>query len=726
MMALLMMIMMVLDVHTHTAAADDDTVTTDPTDGVTLTIDAMTPIITTTSGFSATLTIANHTDAALDDGDVDILTNPDYNFVSRTDVQEWADADAHIDTPLALAHVDVTSVPAQGSVSAHVRVDAHDGALAALTTWGPRPLRILYNAQGASATLNTYITRAQDGVDGVRTPSIGMSVVMPLTSHDWKVDTKARRRLISSAARDDTARSIATLDEAHTKALHDKDQLATNYPHLQVVVDPAVLDALGTPHLTALMQPARFDITTYARMRDADAYADAGVSERAWSADSALTRLRRTLGDTSATAPTVAWQGADSWTIDALDAARAQGYDTVIATDDFDVTDDATAETLVYRTPTGHGDVTVLAAQPTLTALANARPSSAHANAEQTDAGRIARFLAQSAFYQMEQPYEERTLLVCFGDDVTPGEVSALMDTLNGADWLDMKTLDDLAQHEPLVSSDLMPQLINANVGVGGAHIDAVRETLEQLGASRTDLMRLASSILARPAGASGQRPDDTDADDPVSPSVSASASAAVSTDADTANGANGAGADRTDLSETAYARRLLDAHDTLALFALQGDATLTTAMRDAAHGLADAALGEITLIPSGNVNVLSESASMPVTVSNKLPFPIAVRVSSRTDSIEIVTARVTDVHVPAHSETQASISIRVTTSGTTMAREQLFDRDNKPFGAVQQTSITSSLQLSDKSGLAIVIIAAALGLLGLWRQFHRKKDPDE
>ena len=711
MMALLMMIVMVLDVHTHTAAADDDTVTTDPTDGVTLTIEAMTPIITTTSGFSATLTIANHTDAPLDGGGVDILTNPDYNFVSRTDVQEWADADAHIDTPLALAHVDVTSVPAQGSVSAHVRVDAHDGALAALTTWGPRPLRILYNAQGASATLNTYITRAQDGVDGVRTPSIGMSVVMPLTSHDWKVDTKARGRLISSAARNDTARSIATLDEAHTKALHDKDQLATNYPHLQVVVDPAVLDALGTPHLTALMQPARFDITTYARMRDADAYADAGVSERAWSADSALTRLRRTLGDTSATAPTVAWQGADSWTIDALDAARAQGYDTVIATDDFDVTDDATAETLVYRTPTGHGDVTVLAAQPTLTALANARPSSAHANAEQTDAGRIARFLAQSAFYQMEQPYEERTLLVCFGDDVTPGEVSALMDTLNGADWLDMKTLDDLAQHEPLVSSDLMPQLINANVGVGGAHIDAVRETLEQLGASRTDLMRLASSILARPAGASGQRPDDTDADDPASPSVSASATATVSTAADAANGA-GAGAGRTDLGETAYARRLLDAHDTLALFALQGDATLTTAMRDAAHGLADAALGEITLIPSGNVNVLSESASMPV--------------SKETFTIEIVTARVTDVRVPAHGEAQASISIRVTTSGTTMAREQLFDRDNKPFGAVQQTSITSSLQLSDKSGLAIVIIAAALGLLGLWRQFHRKKDPDE
>jgi hypothetical protein len=29
-------------------------------------------------------------------------------------------------------------------------------------------------------------------------------------------------------------------------------------------------------------------------------------------------------------------------------------------------------------------------------------------------------------------------------------------------------------------------------------------------------------------------------------------------------------------------------------------------------------------------------------------------------------------------------------------------------------------------SGFVFIAIAIALGLLGLWRQFHRKKDPDE
>ena len=148
--------------------------------------------------------------------------------------------------------------------------------------------------------------------------------------------------------------------------------------------------------------------------------------------------------------------------------------------------------------------------------------------------------------------------------------------------------------------------------------------------------------------------------------------------------------------------------------------------MRKAAAAFSDAALGAITLSPSGNVSVLSETASMPVTVSNGLPYPISVRISSRTDSIEIITARMTPITAPARGEAQTSISIRVTTSGTAVAREQLVDRDGEPFGAMQQTSITSSLQISDKSGLAIIIFAVALGLLGLWRQFHRKKDPDE
>ncbi|RSX49060.1 DUF6049 family protein [Bifidobacterium castoris] len=736
-LVLLMAIATVLDVQTPRAAADEGDAATADVPGVALSVESLTAVVTETSGFSATLTVENRTTQTMPAGVIDILTNPDYNFVSRTDVQEWADGVAQIDTTHELAHADVAPIPAGGRVSVHADLSPHASALAALTTWGPRPLRILYTAQTADgaqptgASLNTYITRSQDGVAGERTPSIGMSVVMPLTSHGWSVDTQARQRLITSNESDVPPSAIATLGEDDRKALHDKDQLSTKYPQLQVVADPSVLETLGTPHLTALMQPARFDITAYARADDPQAYARAGVGKDMWSAESALAQLRGALSDTSASAPTIAWQGSDSWTMDALDAAREAGYDTVIATGDFNIADDSTAQTLVYRVPTEHGDVTVLGAQPTLTALANAHASSQHARAERTDAGRIARFIAQSAFYQMEQPYAQRTLLVCFGEDATAQEVRMLMDALGDASWIDLKSLADLTGQDTLIDSALTPQLIDENVGLSAGRAETVRETLVQLGASRDDLTRLASSILGGRDGAatnSGGAPkddanDDGDADatDTSSPTASAAAKATVD-----AQSAPPEASDGSRLTESAYARRLLDAHDTLALFALQGDAALCTSMGKAAQELADAALGAITLSPSGNISVLSETASMPVTVSNGLPFPIDVRVSSRTDAIEIVTARMTPITVPAHGEAQASISIRVTTSGTAVAREQLVDRDGVPFGAVQQTSITSSLQISDKSGLVIIIIAVALGLLGLWRQFHRKKDPDE
>lgn len=740
-LVLLIAIATVLDVHIPQAAADERDATANDASGVALAVESLTAVITATSGFSATLTVENRTTQPMDAGAIDILTNPDYNFISRTDVQEWADGTAQIDTTHELAHVGVAAIPAGGRVRVHATLAADNAALAALTTWGPRPLRILYSAQSGdaqptSATLNTYVTRSQDGAAGVRTPSIGMSVVMPLTSYDWNADAKTRQQLITSAARDVQASAVATLGDAERKALHDKDQLSTKYPKLQVVTDPAVLATLGTPHLTALMQPARFDITAYARVGDPQAYARAGVDDDDWSAASAVARLRDALGDTSADAPTIAWQGSDSWTMDALDAARGAGYDTVIATGDFNIADDATAQTLVYRTPTEHGDVTVLGTQPLLTSLANAHASSQHARAERTDAGRIARFIAQSAFYQMEQPYAQRTLLVCFGEDATAQEVRMLMDALGDASWIDLTSLADLAAQDSLVSSDLMPQLIDENVGLSGGRVDAVRETLVQLGASRNDLTRLASSILGDGDGGAKKSKAEPKSNDTATPNDTATSTDTAKSNDDAATATAHATVDASPapqetsdtsrLTEAAYTRRLLDAHALLALFALQGDATSCTAMRTAARELADAAFDAITLNPSGNVSVLSETASMPITVSNGLPFPIDVRISSRTDAIEIVTARMTPITVPAHGEAQASISIRVTTSGTAVAREQLADRDGDPFGAVQQTSITSSLQISDKSGLVIIIFAVALGLLGLWRQFHRKKDPDE
>lgn len=116
----------------------------------------------------------------------------------------------------------------------------------------------------------------------------------------------------------------------------------------------------------------------------------------------------------------------------------------------------------------------------------------------------------------------------------------------------------------------------------------------------------------------------------------------------------------------------------------------------------------------------------MPVTISNSHPYPVTVKVSSLTNSMQIVTSRFDTVEVPAHSEAQVAFTIRVATSGTADAALSLQDRQGITFGATQTTHITSALQISDKTGFIIIGIAVLLGALGLWRQFHRKKDPDE
>ena len=77
---------------------------------------------------------------------------------------------------------------------------------------------------------------------------------------------------------------------------------------------------------------------------------------------------------------TYAWQGTGNWTADALAKAKQQGYDTVIATHDFEEDDAATAETGKTVVTTDAGDITVLTAQSVLSNLAQGRRSGRRGN----------------------------------------------------------------------------------------------------------------------------------------------------------------------------------------------------------------------------------------------------------------------------------------------------------------------------------------------------------
>ena len=148
--------------------------------------------------------------------------------------------------------------------------------------------------------------------------------------------------------------------------------------------------------------------------------------------------------------------------------------------------------------------------------------------------------------------------------------------------------------------------------------------------------------------------------------------------------------------------------------------------MVNASRGLTNQLLGSVSIDPSEKITVVSETASMPITVRNSLPFDVDVTVSSVTDSMRIVTSPSEQVRVPAHGEAQATFTIRVATSSSAVATLTLLDRGEKAFSNPEHTTITSSLQISDKSGLIIIALAVVLAIIGFYRQFNRVKDSDE
>lgn len=496
--------------------------------GVSITVNSMTPVITPSSGYKLNLTVTNNTDADVDHGSIDALTNFTYNFISRTDLQEWAEGRGQIPLPDLLVTLHVPRIAAHKSVTVNSSLPASEEILKQFNSWGPRPLALDYRSDDGAqtSTLHSFVTRSQDGLQGERTPQLHMTMLMPLTAGDWSLDETTLKALRADRSAKTHASAIATLDGKSAEALRTKDQLTQRFPHVQALADPQVLATLQAPHMQALMQPADFDITRYSYADNANGYENAGVPLSSWAASSSVRTLRTVLNDGAAERPVYAMQGVGAWNTEALDTARMQGYDTVIATHDFDDQDDTAAHTGVYRVPTAHGDVTVMATHPMLSQLAAGQATSQEAQAETNTAGRLQRFIAQSAFYQMEQPYQNRCLLVSFGPDSSAANIAAFMGALQEASWLDLTDLETLRASEPYMSGDDAATVADTTTVDPAAYDTTTLDTtLTTLAHTRRDLQHFNTSVLladgSMPGGPAAQtgdanntKPGDGDAND--------------------------------------------------------------------------------------------------------------------------------------------------------------------------------------------------------------------
>ena len=659
--------------------------------GTMLSIDSSTAVLTDTSGYHLSATVTNTTDQEIPSGTLTLAMNAFYTFVSRNDIQEWSEGIGQIPTPNIVGQSEVPALQPGASANVHIDADSNQETLASVNSWGPKPVTLSYEANGVQQDeAHTFATRTGAGINTPDTPAMNITIVQPLEAQGWTTDNTMLEQLVNKGGVTSAELSKIAVpgkeDEARLKSL---EQTFTKHDKLQVVADPTYLKAMPMPtQVDGITQPALFDITAYSALNDSKTYDSAGVGTSQWNAEQALKNYQSALGDPNARMTTYAWQGTGNWTADALAKAKQQGYDTVIATHDFEEDDAATAETGKTVVTTDAGDITVLTAQSVLSNLAQGKATSADAevDGEGTTAGRLARFVAQSAFYQMEQPYSERNLLVCLNGNSDPAVVDALMTDVEQSPWLNITDLNTLNNADPALSGDDAAAIVPQSDGINDATQANLRQTLNTLAASTNDIKRFNASILTDVADDAKQAP----------------------------------------AGLKAWRRQLVNAHGIMALHALGGENPAGSTMVEGAGQLASLLINGVAITPTENVNVVSETAQMPVTISNSHPYPVTVKVSSLTNSMQIVTSRFDTVEVPAHGEAQVAFIIRVATSGIADATLSLQDRQGITFGATQTTHITSALQISDKTGFIIIGIAVLLGALGLWRQFHRKKDPDE
>ena len=257
------------------------------------------------------------------------------------------------------------------------------------------------------------------------------------------------------------------------------------------------------------------------------------------------------------------------------------------------------------------------------------------------------------------------------------------MTDIEQSPWLNLTDLDTLKSSDATVDAADAEASLSQSDGLSEQMRGSIQQTLGTLTDASNDIKRFNASILVTPDGKASS-----------------------------------------DIA--AWKKQLTDAHATMALHALGGESPSMSTMAEGTRQLASLIINGVAITPTENVNVVSETAKMPVTISNSHPYPVKVKVSSLTNSMQIVTSRFDTVEVPAHGEAQVAFTIRVVASGNADATISLFDRNSVAFGATQVTHITSALQISDKSGFVIIGFAVLLGAVGLWRQFNRKKDPDE
>ena len=692
--------------------------------GISLKIVKSTSILTDKSGYHINLLLKNNSSKDFPEGKIQVTFNPWYTFMSRTDLQKWSQAESRIPTPQLIGEVSVPALASGKSYSAQIDVDANSQNLSNIIYWGPKPVSITYSSLDFKHyySVKSFVTRANIGIKNVQTPPINVTLLMPIIakSSDWRYNISKHNESQEDLSNPTTGSTTGSttnqkirLSKNSIKRITSLINLVQKHPKLQTIADPNTLK-FSEPTFTpsVFMQNNGFNISRYAESENHVSYKLAGIGLDSWSKKSSVL-------ENSTTKPlnldSYAFQTGEKWTLRALEQAAANGYKTVVATSGFDpLANRFAVKNGVYEVQTSSGSVKVLSCQETLNELINGHFTSVQSAAETTSAGLLNRLAAQSAFYQMEQPYMPRHLLLTFSPDSSIPLIESVVSILEKSPWISLLDINSLTRSKAITKEHLGYSPVPKASAIEGKSLIASKSKISQLASDRMLVNQFINSILDQNE-LNNHKTSESDAQSLAKQNAKL----------------------KINQNSKIWSENLIKLFDAMAQREL--DNTLNSASqsnssasesqtqtKNGTHDLAKMLISGINIIPPKDVTLVSETATMPITISNTNPYPISVYLTAYTNSMEIVTRRKTPVKIAANSESQVILPLRSTTSSKVKATFALEDRNHNVFSSTKETAITSTLQISDKSGTIIIIFAFALGAFGLFRQFNRKKDPDE
>ncbi|WP_345075890.1 DUF6049 family protein [Brachybacterium paraconglomeratum] len=147
-----------------------------------------------------------------------------------------------------------------------------------------------------------------------------------------------------------------------------------------------------------------------------------------------------------------------------------------------------------------------------------------------------------------------------------------------------------------------------------------------------------------------------------------------------------------------------------------RGESEIPAARAEHASARAAQLRDRIEVVPASGYNVISDAATVPITISNTLDTPITVRIEVTSDSRLVKIGETKVVEVPARGQIDAAVNVEAIANGTVTLTTVLTTEDGRPLTVPVDVPLTVNPSWENRTTLLLVIAMGLLVVVGVAR----------